>query len=245
MHFSGFVQAPDLPPWYAIADAFVFPTLGDPNGLVVEEALLPDCRSSPPPTPATSARGSGRGRPGSWSRPSMRLPWPTGCGSWLRTRSCARASAPPPFRWPRGSPSSLRRGLRNICVGCAGDAGPTSPAAMTARVLGDLLVRTGASGRGIPVRVALVTSRLPPGRGRGGTLCPQARHRAGSARLRGRRDHPVPARRFARSRDDPEPGAGVRVLIDDWNHTRQFRGRPQPVEVPPCQSEDLRRGPRP
>jgi glycosyltransferase involved in cell wall biosynthesis len=39
VHFAGFVQARHLPPWYAAADAFVFPTLGDPNGLVVEEAL--------------------------------------------------------------------------------------------------------------------------------------------------------------------------------------------------------------
>ena len=39
VHFIGFVQPVDLPPWYAIADAFVFPTLGDPNGLVVEEAM--------------------------------------------------------------------------------------------------------------------------------------------------------------------------------------------------------------
>ena len=39
VHFAGFVQAQMLPPWYAAADALVFPTLGDPNGLVVEEAL--------------------------------------------------------------------------------------------------------------------------------------------------------------------------------------------------------------
>jgi len=39
VHFVGFVQPKALPPWYGIADAFVFPTLGDPNGLVVEEAM--------------------------------------------------------------------------------------------------------------------------------------------------------------------------------------------------------------
>jgi glycosyltransferase involved in cell wall biosynthesis len=39
VHFVGFVQPSDLPPWYALADVFVFPTLGDPNGLVVEEAM--------------------------------------------------------------------------------------------------------------------------------------------------------------------------------------------------------------
>lgn len=37
--FAGFVQPADLPEWYAICDALVFPTHGDPNGLVVEEAL--------------------------------------------------------------------------------------------------------------------------------------------------------------------------------------------------------------
>ncbi len=39
VHFAGFVQPTMLPPWYGLADAFVFPTLGDPNGLVVEEAM--------------------------------------------------------------------------------------------------------------------------------------------------------------------------------------------------------------
>ena len=33
-----FVQAPELPAYYAAADVFVFPTLGDPHGQVVEEA---------------------------------------------------------------------------------------------------------------------------------------------------------------------------------------------------------------
>lgn len=37
--FAGFVQPAELPEWYAFCDALVFPTHGDPNGLVVEEAL--------------------------------------------------------------------------------------------------------------------------------------------------------------------------------------------------------------
>jgi glycosyltransferase involved in cell wall biosynthesis len=37
--FAGFIQSIDLPRYYAAADVFVFPTLGDPNGLVVEEAM--------------------------------------------------------------------------------------------------------------------------------------------------------------------------------------------------------------
>ena len=36
---AGFVQPAELPSWYALGDCLVFPTLGDPNGLVVEEAL--------------------------------------------------------------------------------------------------------------------------------------------------------------------------------------------------------------
>ena len=37
--FSGFVQQPELPRWLGMADALVFPTLGDPYGYVVEEAM--------------------------------------------------------------------------------------------------------------------------------------------------------------------------------------------------------------
>lgn len=37
--FAGFVQPTGLPEWYALGDVLVFPTHGDPNGLVVEEAL--------------------------------------------------------------------------------------------------------------------------------------------------------------------------------------------------------------
>ena len=39
VRFAGFVQPADLPAWYALCDVLVFPTHGDPNGLVVEEAL--------------------------------------------------------------------------------------------------------------------------------------------------------------------------------------------------------------
>lgn len=37
--FTGFKQKRDLPPYYAASDIFVFPTLGDPYGLVVDEAM--------------------------------------------------------------------------------------------------------------------------------------------------------------------------------------------------------------
>jgi glycosyltransferase involved in cell wall biosynthesis len=39
VRFTGFIQPAVLPDWYAIADVLVFPTHGDPNGLVVEEAM--------------------------------------------------------------------------------------------------------------------------------------------------------------------------------------------------------------
>ena len=39
MVFVGFKQKPELPRYYALADVFVFPTLGDPYGLVVDEAM--------------------------------------------------------------------------------------------------------------------------------------------------------------------------------------------------------------
>jgi glycosyltransferase involved in cell wall biosynthesis len=37
--FAGFHQKPELPRLYAASDVFVFPTLGDPYGLVVDEAM--------------------------------------------------------------------------------------------------------------------------------------------------------------------------------------------------------------
>jgi glycosyltransferase involved in cell wall biosynthesis len=50
--FAGHVQPADLPEWYALSDCFVFPTLGDPNGLVVEEAMAAGL-----PVISTSAAG--------------------------------------------------------------------------------------------------------------------------------------------------------------------------------------------
>jgi len=38
IRFQPFVQAPELPQYYAASDVFVFPTLGDPHGQVIEEA---------------------------------------------------------------------------------------------------------------------------------------------------------------------------------------------------------------
>jgi glycosyltransferase involved in cell wall biosynthesis len=40
VRFAGFIQPADLPEWYGLCDVLVFPTHGDPNGLVVEEALV-------------------------------------------------------------------------------------------------------------------------------------------------------------------------------------------------------------
>jgi glycosyltransferase involved in cell wall biosynthesis len=55
--FAGFKQKPELPRYYAMADVFVFPTLGDPYGLVVDEAMA--CGL---PVISTSAAGEIRDR---------------------------------------------------------------------------------------------------------------------------------------------------------------------------------------
>ena len=55
--FAGFHQKPELPRYYAMADVFVFPTLGDPYGLVVDEAMA--CSL---PVISTSAAGEIRDR---------------------------------------------------------------------------------------------------------------------------------------------------------------------------------------
>jgi glycosyltransferase involved in cell wall biosynthesis len=55
--FAGFRQKKELPRFYAAADVFVFPTLGDPYGLVVDEAMA--CGL---PIISTSAAGEIRGR---------------------------------------------------------------------------------------------------------------------------------------------------------------------------------------
>lgn len=55
--FAGFQQKPNLPRYYAVADVFVFPTLGDPYGLVVDEAMA--CSL---PVISTSAAGEIRDR---------------------------------------------------------------------------------------------------------------------------------------------------------------------------------------
>jgi glycosyltransferase involved in cell wall biosynthesis len=57
VQFAGFVQPASVPKMYSAADVFVFPTLGDPHGLVVEEAL-----ASSLPVISTSAAGDIRSR---------------------------------------------------------------------------------------------------------------------------------------------------------------------------------------
>lgn len=39
VRFAGFAQPSEIAGWYALGDVFAFPTLGDPHGLVVEEAM--------------------------------------------------------------------------------------------------------------------------------------------------------------------------------------------------------------
>lgn len=55
--FAGFKQKAELPRYYAMADVFVFPTLGDPYGLVVDEAMV--CKL---PAISSSAAGEIRDR---------------------------------------------------------------------------------------------------------------------------------------------------------------------------------------
>jgi glycosyltransferase involved in cell wall biosynthesis len=55
--FAGFHQSDTLPSLLAAADAFVFPTLGDPFGMAVPEAMA--CGL---PVISTSAAGEIRGR---------------------------------------------------------------------------------------------------------------------------------------------------------------------------------------
>jgi glycosyltransferase involved in cell wall biosynthesis len=55
--FAGFVQKQALPEYHAAADVFVFPTLGDPYGLAVDEAM-----ASGLPVISTSAAGEIRAR---------------------------------------------------------------------------------------------------------------------------------------------------------------------------------------
>ena len=57
IYFSGFVQQKELPSYYGLADAFVFPTLGDPYGHVVHEAMAASV-----PVIATESAGDIRGR---------------------------------------------------------------------------------------------------------------------------------------------------------------------------------------
>lgn len=59
VRFAGFVQPREIASWYALADVFVLPTLGDPHGLVIEEAM-----ASGLPVIATSAAGDVRRRLG-------------------------------------------------------------------------------------------------------------------------------------------------------------------------------------
>lgn len=55
--FAGFKQREELPLYYAVSDVFVFPTLGDPYGLAVDEAMA--CSL---PVISTSAAGEIRSR---------------------------------------------------------------------------------------------------------------------------------------------------------------------------------------
>lgn len=65
VQFAGFVSQADLPAWYGCADAFVFPSLSDPWGLVINEAMscgLPVITTSAPGAAADLVRDGVNGR---------------------------------------------------------------------------------------------------------------------------------------------------------------------------------------
>ena len=55
--FTGYIQAQDMPEFYALGDVFVFPTLGDPYGHVIGEAMAAGL-----PAISTETAGEIRGR---------------------------------------------------------------------------------------------------------------------------------------------------------------------------------------
>lgn len=130
--FAGFIQPADLPRWYALCDALVFPTHGDPNGLVVEEALAAGL-----PVIVSDAAGDIRARvPRSVGRvfpvgdvnalardmrelaePSVREPMAGRAAGWVAWKNDERY-AEDLVRFARGLTASPRRHTRHRTV-CA------------------------------------------------------------------------------------------------------------------------------
>jgi len=103
--FAGFVQPADLPEWYALCDVLVFPTHGDPNGLVVEEAMaagLPvivsdaagDIRARVPQSVGRVFRvgdaAALAGAMGALTEPSVRAPMARRAPSWVAWKNDER-----------------------------------------------------------------------------------------------------------------------------------------------------------
>jgi glycosyltransferase involved in cell wall biosynthesis len=130
--FAGFVQPADLPDWYALCDVLVFPTHGDPNGLVVEEALaagLPvivsdaagDIRARVPESvgrvfPVGDADALARAME-ALAEPSLREPLARRAPSWVSWKNDERY-AEDLARFARGLMASPRRrtGYRAACA---------------------------------------------------------------------------------------------------------------------------------
>ena len=86
--FAGFHQQEELAPYYAAADVFVFPTLGDPYGLVVDEAMA--CGL---PVVSSTAAGELRRRvtdgvTGFITGPGDPVGWQRAWSIWPRIRTC-------------------------------------------------------------------------------------------------------------------------------------------------------------
>ena len=106
--FAGFHQKADLPRLYASGDVFVFPTLGDPYGLVVDEAMAAGL-----PVISTTAAGEIRERvldgvngylvppddPRALAAAMQRLATDAGLRSQMGARSAEIIRAYTPDRW--------------------------------------------------------------------------------------------------------------------------------------------------
>jgi len=83
VRFTGHIRSDDLPGYYSAADALVFPTLGDPHGVVVEEAMA----AGLPVICTTEAGGFRKERPGLLFRCMTRIRWQNACSAWPTTRT--------------------------------------------------------------------------------------------------------------------------------------------------------------
>ena len=204
--FTGWQQRDRTPWYYSLADVLVFPTLGDPNGLVVTEALaagLPvvsQRRGGEHPPPPTARRAGAR-------RPRRRRPSADGLPASARSSAMATCAG----RCRPRRPPTCRAWARTATR-------PTSTASSPACSL-----LRGAGLRPLP-RCAPRTSGGPPWRGDG---------RPGAVRRCVTRGAGPPARRGRRARTGARPGAapvgsGGDQVPQGTRHGERLRAAPRP-----------------